>query len=62
MIYVVAHDGGYEGHGLPVLAFQDRDTAMRWASAQTEPFSVVAVPIYPAVPAQPWFMVEVERD
>ena len=60
MIYVVAHDGGYGGHSLPVLAFEDKASAFKWIDAQPECFSVVAVPVYPDFPAVTWFRLEAE--
>jgi len=60
-IYVVAHDGGYEGHSLPVLAFEDRETAHRWASAQSESYSVAKVPVHPDVPEAPWYCLERDK-
>jgi hypothetical protein len=57
MIYVVAHDGGCEGHSLPFLAFNDRETALKWVQGQAECFSVAEVPVYPELPATTWFNV-----
>lgn len=60
MIYVVAHDGGCEGYSLPVLAFDDREAAVRWVKAQAESYSIAAVPVYPEIPLKPWFQLEAE--
>lgn len=57
-IWVVAHNGYTEGHGLPYLAFADRETAHRWVKAQPEPYSVARVPIYPEIPEGEWFRLE----
>lgn len=56
-IWVVAHDGGCEGHSLPYLAFEDRETAHRWVRAHGGSFSVAGVPIYPE-PEKEWFCLE----
>lgn len=61
VMYVVAHDGGCEGHSLPMLAFKNRKTALAWVAAQTEAFDVTEVPVYPAVPKGPWFRLEPEK-
>jgi hypothetical protein len=61
MIYVVAHDGGCEGHSLPMLAFMDRETAMKWVAGQDGCFSVAMVPVYPELPISPWYSLEPEK-
>ena len=60
-IYVVAHDGGCEGHSLPVLAFEDKETALRWIKVQNETYSVAAVPIYPEIPRGVWYQIQPEK-
>ena len=57
-IFVVAHNGYCEGHSLPYLAFDDRETALAWAKSQHEAFSVAEVPLYPAIPTAPWYNTE----
>jgi len=57
-IYVVAHDGGCEGHSLPLLAFTNKDIALAWCRSQTDLYSVAEVPMFPAIPKEPWFRVE----
>jgi hypothetical protein len=61
ILYVAAHDGGCEGHSLPLLAFTNRETAMAWAAAQSESYDITEVPIYPDVPKTQWFRLEPER-
>lgn len=56
MIYVVAHDGGYEGYSGPVLAFKTKEEAAA-AVAIGDALKVFAVPEWPE-PAVPWFMVK----
>lgn len=58
MIYVVAHDGGCEGHSLPMLAFQDKETALKWCRSQTDSYSVAEVPVFPDLPEYEWFRLE----
>jgi hypothetical protein len=58
MIYVVAHDGGCEGHSLPYLAFGDRESALAWVAGQSEAWSVAEVPMYPEFPKAEWFRLE----
>ena len=53
-IYVVAQNGGCEGHSLPYLAFNSLIEAQLWARAQSDAYSVARVPIYPAFPEGPW--------
>lgn len=55
VIYVVAKDGGCEGHSLPMLAFKDKETALKWCASQTECFDVAEVPVFPELPTEPWF-------
>lgn len=57
-IYVVAHDGGCEGHSLPMLAFRDKETALKWCRSQPGRYSVAEVPIFPELPACEWFHLE----
>lgn len=57
-LYVVAHDGGCEGHSLPMLAFWDADDAFAWCDSQTDFYSVARVPIFPRLPTEPWFRLE----
>lgn len=59
-VFVATHDGGCEGQSLPVLVFEDRDLAMRWAAAQTEAWRITRTPIYPEPPIAEWFRVEAE--
>lgn len=58
VMYVVAHDGGYEGYSLPYLAFSDLDQAIQWVKAQTEAFDIAEVPIYPELPTDQWWAVK----
>ena len=58
MLYVVAHDGGYEGHSLPVLAFTELEAAKQWVAGQNEIFSIAEVPLYPELPCRPWYNLE----
>ena len=62
MIFVATHDGGCEGQSLPVLAFESRDTALKWAAVQTESYEVTAVPVYPEIPRGPWFRLKAEQN
>lgn len=52
MIYVVALNWGYEGHGLPYLAFNDKETALKWIASNSTYciWSLAEVPIYPQLP------------
>jgi hypothetical protein len=52
-IYVVARDWGYEGYGLPFLAFTDKDTAIAWCRSQSDCFDIAEVPIFPELPSRP---------
>ena len=60
-IYVIAHNGGYEGHSLPYLAFWDKAKALQWCQGQSEIFDVVEVPIFPELPTRCYFNIEPER-
>ena len=59
-IFVLAHDGGVEGHSPPVQAFMDEKTA--WAAlallAGTETFHIYRVPIWPNQHAPRWYDVK----
>lgn len=57
-LFVVAHDGGCEGHSLPLLAFRDKKTALKWCACQTELFSIAEVPVFPDLPSEPWWGIE----
>jgi hypothetical protein len=57
-VWVVAHNGGCEGHSLPLLAFANEADAVAWCRGQTEAFSVARVPVYPQLPVAPWFEIE----
>lgn len=57
----MAHDGGYEGHSLPMIAFTDKETALKWCASQTESFDVAEVPVFPELPTEPWFRLEPVR-
>ena len=57
-IFVVAHDGGCEGHSLPVLAFPNKTDAVLWCLGQSEAYDIAEVPIFPNLPSKPWFNVE----
>ena len=57
-LFVVAHDGGCEGHSLPMLAFTTKEEALAWCKVQTEGYSVAEVPVYPDLPLAEWFRLE----
>lgn len=57
-IFVVAHNGGYEGHSLPMLAFSNKADAVLWCLSQTECYDIAEVPIFPNLPSKPWFRLE----
>lgn len=57
-IYVIAHDGGYEGHSPPLLAIPDRETALValefLRAGGTSSFELFEVPEWPAPPNKWW--------
>jgi len=57
-LFVVAHDGGCEGYSLPLLAFTDKASALKWCKSQDGSYSVAEVPVFPELPAAPWYRVE----
>lgn len=61
-LYVIAHDGGCEGHGLPMLAFKSRQKALEWIACQSESYSVALVPIFPDLPVGPWHALRALND
>lgn len=56
MIYVIAHDGGYEGYSGPIQAFKTEIEA-RAAATLGDNLRVFAVPEWPE-PTKEWFRVE----
>lgn len=60
MIYVIAHNGGYEGYSGPVQAFKTKQEA-RAAAALGDSLEVFEVPEWPE-PAPSWFMVGPIKD
>lgn len=60
MIYVIAHDGGYEGYSGPIQAFDTVEEA-KAAAALGESLCVFAVPEWPEQ-AQAWFLIEPLQD
>jgi hypothetical protein len=56
-MYVVANDTG-EGHSLPYLAFSDLGRAIQWVESSGGAWSIAEVPIYPELPAKPWYQME----
>lgn len=61
MIYVVAHDGGCEGHSPPIQAFHNLNEAKAALSLMGPVFELFEVPVWPA-PAQEWFRIEPMKD
>jgi len=56
-IYVITRDCGYDGQSFPVLAFGDKETAIRWAKVQSESYEVTEVAVYPDTPIAAWFQI-----
>lgn len=56
-IYVIAHNGGCEGHSPPVQAFLKLEEARAALAILGGCFELFDVPIWPE-PAQEWFRVE----
>ncbi len=59
-IFVLAHDGGYEGHSPPVQAFTDEAvarSALALLSAH-ETWNLFAVPLWPEPITEAWYNVK----
>lgn len=56
-IYVIAHNGGCEGHSPPVQAFNNLEDAKAALAIVGYCFEIFSVPIWPE-PAEEWFRIE----
>lgn len=56
-IYVIANNGGYEGHSPPIQAFFNLDEAKAGLSLAGGCFELFEVPVWPEQ-AQEWFRIE----
>jgi hypothetical protein len=57
-IYVIARDGGYEGHSPPIQAFNNlTDARAAVALVASESFEIFEVPVWPEK-ATEWFRIE----
>jgi hypothetical protein len=65
-VYVIAHDGGCEGHSPPLLAISDRETglvALEFLRASGQScFELFEVPEWPAAPNKWWNTKSIEPE
>jgi hypothetical protein len=63
-IYVIAHDGGYEGYSGPMQASASREEAFRLAHLMSAggSFRVFKVPVWPEAQRVEWFRVKPEEE
>lgn len=64
-IYVIAHDGGYEGYSPPIQAFhnlEEAKAALALMNSGSASFDLFEVPVWPERATAEWFRIEPMKD
>ncbi len=57
-MFVIVHDGGYEGHSPPIMAFADLETAKSALVLMEGCCEIFEVPIWPSPALGKWWELE----